>query len=58
MSAVLSDFFIASYDTAVKIPLNGKLRNEVLETIVRYYSIHLPGLRKINSLEVLKEVFS
>ena len=28
------------------------------ETIVKYYSLHLPGLKKINSLEVLKAVFS
>jgi hypothetical protein len=34
------------------------LRNEILETIVKYYSLHLPGLKKINSLEVLKAVFS
>ena len=39
------------------ILLNGNQRNEVLETLVRYYSLHLPGLKKINSLEVLKEVF-
>jgi DNA repair protein RecO (recombination protein O) len=40
------------------IPLTGNLRNEVLETIIKYFSIHLPGLKKINSLEVLKEIFS
>ncbi len=58
ISNILADFFIASYDTASKITLTGILRNEVLETLVRYYSLHLPGLKKIKSLEVLKEVFS
>jgi DNA repair protein RecO (recombination protein O) len=58
ISGILSEFFNASYDSAANIPLNGTLRNEVLETLVWYYSLHLPGLKKINSLEVLKEVFS
>jgi DNA repair protein RecO (recombination protein O) len=58
ISNILADFFTASYDTASNIILTGALRNEVLETLVRYYSLHLPGLKKIRSLEVLKEVFS
>jgi hypothetical protein len=33
------------------------MRNDVLETLVRFYSLHLPGLKKIKSLDVLKEVF-
>jgi DNA repair protein RecO (recombination protein O) len=57
VSEILAAFFRSSYDTAGKIVLTGTLRNEVLDTIVSYYSLHLPGLRKINSLEVLKEVF-
>jgi DNA repair protein RecO (recombination protein O) len=57
VSEILADFFSSSYDNAGKIALTGILRNEILETIVRYYSFHLPGLKKINSLEVLKEVF-
>jgi DNA repair protein RecO (recombination protein O) len=58
ISDILAVFFASSYDTSCNISLTGILRNEVLETIVRYYSLHLPGLKKINSLEVLKEVFS
>jgi len=58
ISNILADFFVASYDTISNITLTGILRNEVLETLVRYYSLHLPGLKKIKSLEVLKEVFS
>jgi DNA repair protein RecO (recombination protein O) len=58
VSDILADFFMASFDTAKDITLTGSIRNEVLETLVRYYSIHLPGLKKIKSLEVLKEVFS
>ena len=58
ISKILAGFFSSSYESCDLIPLNGTLRNEVLETLVRYYSIHLPGLKKIKSLEVLKEVFS
>ncbi|NSW94922.1 MAG: DNA repair protein RecO [Bacteroidales bacterium] len=58
VSAILSAFFSSSYDKASDISLNGRMRNEVLETIIRYYSLHLPGLKRINSLRVLKEVFS
>jgi len=58
VSDILARIFSASYDTSGSILLTGALRNEVLETLVKYYSLHLPGLKKINSLEVLKEVFS
>jgi DNA repair protein RecO (recombination protein O) len=58
ISQILAEFFDSSYETVGNITLTGALRNEVLETLVRYYSLHLPGLKKINSLAVLKEVFS
>jgi DNA repair protein RecO (recombination protein O) len=58
ISDILATFFSESYDTAGSISLTGIVRNEVLETIIRYYSLHLPGLKRINSLEILKEVFS
>jgi DNA repair protein RecO (recombination protein O) len=57
ISGILADFFSSSYEKISNIALTGSLRNDVLETLVSYYAIHLPGLRKIRSLEVLKEVF-
>ncbi|MGA1978448.1 MAG: DNA repair protein RecO [Bacteroidales bacterium] len=57
ISDILALFFASSYEKIDKIFLNGSSRNEVLETLVNYYSLHLPGLKKIKSLEVLKEVF-
>ena len=57
ISDVLAAFFASSYDTADKIALNGSQRDEVIDVILKYYSIHLPGLKKINSLDILKEVF-
>lgn len=58
VSDILAAFFSSSYDNVNSIALTGTLRNEVLDTLVKYYALHLPGLKKINSLEVLKEVFS
>jgi DNA repair protein RecO (recombination protein O) len=57
ISDILAVFFAASYFTSGNILLTGILRNEVLETLVNYYSLHLPGLKNIKSLDVLKEVF-
>ena len=58
ISDFLAAFFSTSYENINDILLTGSMRNEILEVIVRYYSIHLPGIKKIKSLEVLKEVFS
>mgnify|MGYP000844869731 CR=1 FL=1 len=58
ISGILASFFSASYDNSRNINLTGALRNEILETLMKYYSTHLPGLKKIRSLEILKEVFS
>jgi DNA repair protein RecO (recombination protein O) len=58
VSDILAQVFLASFDSIRNITLKGTMRNEVLDALIRYYSLHLPGLKKINSLEVLKEVFS
>ncbi len=58
ISDILAQVFQASFDSIRNISLKGSLRNEVLDTLIRYYSLHLSGLKKIKSLEVLKEVFS
>jgi DNA repair protein RecO (recombination protein O) len=58
ISEILAKFFVTSWDAVDNISLSGLKRNEVLENLLRYYSLHLPGLKRINSLEILKEVFS
>jgi DNA repair protein RecO (recombination protein O) len=58
VSGILADFFSSSWDNMNSIELNGAMRNEVLAALVKYYSIHLPSLKKIKSLEVFREVFS
>lgn len=57
ISDILAAFFSTRYDKINDIALTGTVRNKVLETLISYYAIHLPGLRQIKSLEVLKEVF-
>jgi len=58
VSEILYSFFSSSFENMKNIPLTGSMRNEVLETIVKYFGIHLSGLKKIKSLEVMKEIFS
>lgn len=57
ISEIIAAFFASSYENVGRIVLNGSLRNDVLDVLVRYYSLHLPGLKKVRSLGVLKEVF-
>ena len=57
ITSILAAFFNSSYDSASTITLNGKTRNDVLETLLKFFSIHLPDIKKIKSLEILKEVF-
>jgi DNA repair protein RecO (recombination protein O) len=58
VSEILAGVFKSSFDDISSLPMKGSLRNEVLDTLIKYYSLHLSGLKRINSLEVLKEVFA
>jgi DNA repair protein RecO (recombination protein O) len=37
--------------------LSGEERAELLDSILKYYRLHLPGIRQMRSLQVLKEIF-
>ncbi len=39
------------------LQLSGEERTELLARILRYYNLHLTGIRQIRSLQVLKEIF-
>lgn len=43
---------------ASKFRLNGELRHRILNIILHYYAIHLPGTSPLKSLPVLREIFS
>ncbi len=39
------------------IEMSGEERAMLLEKILKYYNLHLPGMRRIRSLQILNEVF-
>ena len=40
------------------IPLNGAVRNEIAEEILRYIEYHTESSVNVNSLKVLRELFA
>lgn len=58
ISGIFAEFFRSSWDNMNQISLSGQMRNEVLSELLRYYSVHLPSFKKINSIGILKEVFT
>lgn len=51
-------FLGINFDGVNSIKMNKKNRQELLQSIVLYYELHLQGFRKPRSLAVLNEVFS
>ena len=47
-----------NFDGLFKLKFNKKSRQSLLETLIQYFELHLPGFRKPKSLEVLKMVFN
>jgi hypothetical protein len=40
------------------LPLNGAVRNEIAEEILRYIEFHSESAVNVNSLKVLRELFA
>jgi hypothetical protein len=40
------------------LPLNGAVRNEIAEAILRYIEFHSESAVNVNSLKVLRELFA
>jgi DNA repair protein RecO (recombination protein O) len=57
ISGILYFFFFESLDRMDRVSLNGEMRNEILEILLKYFSLHLPGLKRINSIDILREIF-
>jgi len=51
-------FMQMPFAESMLIPLNGPVRNEIAEEILRYIEFHIDSTLKINSLKVLRELFS
>lgn len=56
-SELLNRFSNSSIQECNNIPLTGSTRSSFLDLILSYFSMHLQGLNKIKSLDVLKEMF-
>ena len=46
------------FDDMVELKWNSESRQTVLDILLEYYELHLPGFKKPRSLKVLKEVFN
>ena len=46
------------FDSMVELKWNSESRQTVLDILLEYYELHLPGFKKPRSLKVLKEVFN
>jgi DNA repair protein RecO (recombination protein O) len=41
----------------VSLQMSGEQRTALLERLLKYYNLHLPGIRQMRSLQVLKDIF-
>jgi DNA repair protein RecO (recombination protein O) len=57
VSRALAGLMGCSFEEMGRIRLNSELRNVLLTGILDYYRYHLPGMGKIKSFPVLKEIF-
>ena len=55
ISSIWKQLLISENSYQIKIPSH--LRKEMLESIVRYYDIHVPHFKVPDSLEVLQQIF-
>ena len=55
---VVEKFMTLPFADSMLIPLNGPVRNEIAEEILRYIEYHTESLVNVNSLKVLRELFA
>ena len=55
---VTERFMTLSFAESMHIPLNGTVRNEIAEEILRYIEFHSESAVNVNSLKVLRELFA
>lgn len=47
-----------NFDKIINVSFNVKERQRLLEIIIKYYELHLVGLKRLKSIDILKELFS
>ena len=57
LSAILYYFYNNNYDDSLKIRLNKSQRNDMLDQILKFYTIHNYRVDNLKSLGVLRELF-
>ena len=57
ISMLFSDMLISDFTNIQLLDLTKQSRTTILQTIVDFYMLHLPGLKDIKSLDVLTTVF-
>ncbi|MBR2063747.1 MAG: recombination protein O N-terminal domain-containing protein [Bacteroidales bacterium] len=55
---IVDRFMTLPFAESMLIPLNGPLRNEIAEEILRYIEFHTESAVNVNSLKVLRELFA
>lgn len=57
-SALLSSILNLDYSAMSMVRMSRNERRHMLDMLLRYYQIHVPGLGELQSLDVLRELFS
>ena len=55
---LIERFMTLSFAESMLLPLNGAVRNEIAEEILRYIEFHSESAVNVNSLKVLRELFA
>jgi DNA repair protein RecO (recombination protein O) len=55
---IVRDFMTLPFAESMLIPLNGAVRNEIAEEVLRYIEFHTESAVNVNSLRVLRELFA
>ena len=55
---IVERLMTGSFAETMLIPMNGQLRNEIAEEILRYIEFHTESTLNINSLNVLRDLFA
>jgi DNA repair protein RecO (recombination protein O) len=56
-SELINRILISNYEQLNKLGLNQKRRNELLDYILKFYSIHIEEVKKVKSHKVHREIF-
>ncbi len=57
LTPVMDEFIRQSFEESMLVKLNGNMRNEMAERLLKYIEFHCESAVNVNSLKVLKELF-